>query len=225
MLTAKETQAAQAFWTWFEQNRLPFEFIFDMSDEQRTEIFKNLEEKVSAFAEGLDVQPGTNFSKDGPKFRVVVSASGQIPLFKKAKALAALAPAMPDWLVCALVPPLKKGISIRFNFKDGLLYPEDVWFRLMEAPAEPSFLGLHLALKQFDQCADEEAEQDLLQILMQLVLYVIGEESFAIDIQHLEIGPRPPDPFEEGFIELYDLPQHIAEFRKERPRPTGEMEG
>ena len=45
-----------------------------------------------------------------------------------------------------------------------------------------------------------------------------------MDIQHLQIGPLPPDPFEEGFIELYDLPEYIAEFRKEHPSPRlGEM--
>lgn len=219
MLTAKETQAAQEFWAWFEQNRLRFEFIFDMSDEQRTQLFKDIEQKVSVYAEGLEVQPGNNVGKEGPKFRAIISAGGNIPLFKKAKALADLAPAMPDWVVCALVPPLPKGIRIRFKLKDGLLYPEDVWFQLMEAPEDPPFLGIHLALKQFDHCANDDDFAELQNILMQMLLNLLGEESMAMDIQHFEMGPLPPDPVEEGFSELYDLPEHIAEFRKDMPSP------
>ncbi len=226
MLTAKETQAAHEFWKWFDQNRLPFEFIFDMSDEQRTELFSNIEEKVSSFAEGLEVQPGNNMKNGGPKYRAIISAGGYVPLFKKAKALAELAPAMPDWEVCALVPPLPKGIKIRFDLRDGLLYPEDIWFQLMEVEEEPRILGLHLALKQFDHYADDEGLTDLQHILTQMLLNILGEESLAMDIQYLEIGPLPPDPIEEGFLELYDLPVHIAEFRKDRPSPRlGEMEG
>ena len=226
MLTATETQAAQAFWAWFEQNRLPFEFIFDMTDEQRTELFHNIEQKLSAFAEGLELRPGNNVGKESPKFRAIISTGGNIPLFKKAKALADLAPLMPDWVVCALVPPLPKGIKIRFNLKDGLLYPEDVWFQLMEAPEEPRFLGIHLALKQFDHCANDDDFAELQHILMQMLLNLLGEESLALDIQHFEIGPLPPDPFEEGFTELYDLPELIAEFRKGRPSlRLGEVEG
>ncbi len=226
MLTAKETQAAQAFWKWFEENRLPFEFLGEMAPEQRQGLFDQLEQRASAYCEGIDIQLGSNMAKDGPKHRVVVSAAGQIRFFDKAKALAALAPEMPDWIVFALLPPLPKGIQIRFDLSDGLLYPNDLWFLLMDSPDEPKFLGIHIALKQYDQYEATDRLDDLQQIVIQMVVHIIGEESWAMDIQHLQLGSLPPDPIEEGYFEMYDLPEQIAEFRKDRPSPKlGELEG
>lgn len=219
MLTEKETLAAQQFWNWFDQNRLPFEFFEEMSPEQQEEILDKAAEMAFDYSEGVAVQIGRNMVPAGPTFRIIVSANGQTAYFDKAKALAALAPELPNWQVYALMPPLQRGIQIRFNLESGILYPDDMWFQIMEAPDQPQFLGVHIALRHFGHYEAADKLEELQCIVIQMVANIIGEESWALDVQHLQLGPLPPDPMEEGFQALYDLPDHIAEFRKEWPRP------
>lgn len=219
MLTSQETQAAQEFWKWFEENRLPFEFINSMKPEQQFDLMLRASTALKPYSEDLELQPGSNMVKEGPKYRLIISANGKLEHFAKAKALAELAPTIPDWAIYGLMPPLPKGTQIRFQISSGLLYPSDVWVHLLDSPDDPQFLGLHLALKQFDHCPDEESVQELQSILIQLVAYVIGEESWTMNIQHLQLGPLPDDPMEEGMFELYDLPEQIAAFREGRPGP------
>lgn len=222
MLTPQETQAAQNFWKWFEENHLPFEFLSDMKTEQQFDLVLKATAALRPYSDALELIPGGNMSKEGPKFRLVISANGTREHFAKAKALAAMAPSLPNWAFYSLLPPLPKGTLIRFDLPSGLLYPNDVWVHIMESPEDPRFLGLHLALKQYDHCPDEESLQELQSILIQLVAHVIGEESWAMNIQHLQLGPLPPDPMEEGMFQLYDLPERIAEFREGRPGPWEE---
>lgn len=218
MLTANETQAAQQFWNWFSQNYLPFEFWHEMTEQQQEELNIKAYDLLDAYCDQLELQPGGNMVKGGPEYRLVVSANGETRYFQKAKELVALAPEIPNWQIYALLPPLPKEISIRFELNVGLLYPNDMWFVMMEAPDEPSFLGVHIALKLFDQFTEDNLDE-LQQIVMQMVANIIGEESWGMDIQHLQLGPLPPDPMEEGFLPLYDLPEEIAEFRKNHPSP------
>lgn len=223
MLRAQEIQAGEDFWKWFEENRLPFEFMADMEEEQRSALMDKAQEVLDAYCPELDIQPGSNMVPDGPKHRLIISANGNIPYFAKAKALASMAPELPNWAIYGLMPPLPKKIQIRFQIASGLLYPDDVWIGMMESPDEPNFLGLHLALKQYDHCPDEESLEELKSVLIQLVAHVIGEESWAMNIQHLELGPLPPDPMEEGMFQLYDLPEQIAAFRVDRPSPQWDV--
>lgn len=164
-----------------------------------------------------------------PPTRAHPSADSSSPLGAKSdtlprKALAVLAPELPDWAVYGLLPPISQKVEVRFQLPIGVLYPGDVWVHLLENPNDPSFLGLHLALKLYDHCPDEDAIQQLQSMLIQLVAYVLGEESWAMNIQHLQLGPLPPDPMEEGMIVLYDLPEAVADFRKEQPGPNWEKQ-
>lgn len=222
MLTDNETQAAQQFWNWFGQKQLPLEFFDEMTPDQQEELLDEMNELAALYSEGVNIQPGKNMSSEGPEFRVVISASGQIPFFKKAKALAALAPEIPNWQVYALLPPLPRTIQIRFELESGLLFPNDMWFLMMGAPEDSRFLGLHIALRHFDHYEAKDELEELQHIVIQMVANIIGEESFAMDIQHLQLGPLPSDPMEEGFLPLYDLPDEIAAFRQEFPSPRVE---
>ena len=102
---------------------------------------------------------------------------------------------------------------------DGeVLDPNDLWFALLVSPDYPDLLGVHVALKLYDYCQEEDLP-DLKRVVIQLVAYIIGEESWALDVQQLQLGPLPLAPMEENMAPLYDLPLHIAAFRKEHPRP------
>ncbi len=219
MLTSTEIKAAQAFWKWFEENRLPFEFVGNMEPEQVDEISDRIHEAVAPYCEAISPIAGSQISKK-EGFRLVLSAAGQRAYFGKAKELAALAPDIPNWEVLALLPPLPRDIQIRYEYMGELIYPDDLWCQLLDSPDNPSFLGIHISLKLYDHCPDEEALQELQSFIIQVVAQVIGEESLAMDIQHLQLAPLPPYPTEqEGMFNLYDLPQQIAEFRKEHPSP------
>lgn len=219
MLTPTETQAAQAFWKWFEENHLPFEFLTGMTPEQIQDVSNQLHQAVYPYCEGLSPQAsGRMESEDG--FQLVISAAGKIQYFEKAKALVALAPEIPNWYFHALQPPLPRHVRIRHQIGGDVLDPNDIWLLTMVSEEYSNNLGVHLALKLYDECDDNEDDlHDLKVFLIQLVVQIIGEESWAMDIQHLEIGPLPPAPHEKGYAPLYDLPDIIAEFRKDHPSP------
>lgn len=217
MLTANETQAAVQFWNWFEENHLPYEFLNSMTPEQYAEAAQQLNQMVGLYCKGLDVVASLSYTSND-KFQLVITSNGDVQYFDKARALVELAPQIPNWDFYALRPPLPRSIRIQFKTDNKVLDPNDLWFSLLVFPDYPGFLGVHVALKLYDDCQEEELP-GLRQIVIQLVAYIIGEESWALDIQQLRLGPLPLAPMEEDMEPLYDLPLHIAAFREEHPRP------
>lgn len=219
MLDSHDALNADIFWEWFQQNHLAFEFLGNMEEEQREDLMIGLESYLDAYSgDNLVLRPSANLvTSEDRKFQLVISAVGDVRYFGKAKELAAVAPDIPNWKIIALQPPLPEGVEIRFDTKSGHLYPKDLWIHLMDSPGQPNFLGLRIALKQYDFCADEHALQELRQIVIQMVAYIIGEESWGVDVQYLELAPLPSDPMEEEMFQIDDLAGHIANYRKEFP--------
>jgi|GEM_PF-2477379 len=226
MLTATEIHAAQAFWAWFEQNRLPFEFVGSMPQEQIDDLSVQLHQAVYPYSAGLSPQAGGRTESD-EGFRLVISAAGDLKYFGKAKELVALAPTIPNWQFHALLPPLPRHVRMQIRLGNDILDPNDMWILTMVSKEAPNFFGVHVALKLYDECdGNEDDLYDLKNFVIQLVYNIIGEESWAMDIQHFEIGPLPPAPMEKGYLPLYDLPDLIASFRKDHPSPRlGELKG
>ncbi len=218
-MTATEKQHAEAFWAWVQENLLKLEFMQSMEREQGQELADQLFQALNPYCTGLTPTVSTRMSGE-PGFTMVISANGIRPFFKNARELVALAPQAKNWDFVALTQPLPKHVRLRFNFGDDVLDPNDLWCVLLTAEEYPNYLGIHVALKLYDKFdGDEEALDTLKQMVINLVAHVIGEESIAMDVQFLEIGPLPLAPMEKGYFPFYDLPENIAEFRAEVPGP------
>lgn len=219
MLNDTEKQAAENFWAWFEKNRLPYEFTEEMTPEQLEVAEDTMYQALAQFSPEL---APTIVRKSGAEenFKVIISAEGRRNYFNKAKELVELAPEIPGWEFVALVPPLPEGMKIRFKLGNDILDPSEMWFYLVTTEEDPRNLGVMVALKYYDQCDDDkELIADLRGVIVNLVAHILGEESFAMNIQFLEIKPLPAAPMEEGYAPLYDLPVLIDAYRQEHPSP------
>lgn len=218
-MTVDEKQAANNFWAWFKENRLPYEFTEEMSPDQFQVAEESMYQALAQYSSDLTPTIVRKIHPDD-NFKVIISAEGRREYFDKAKALVELAPEISGWDFVALMPPLPKGIRIRFRLGNEILDPNDMWFYLVSTEEDPRNLGVMVALKFYDQCdGEEELIAELREVIVNLVAHIIGEESFAMNVQFLEIGPLPAAPMEEGYAPLYDLPDLIAAYRKEQPSP------
>lgn len=216
MMTTEELNAARQFWKWFEENHLPFEFLESMPQDQQTALYATAHDLLAAYCGGLDIKPTINQGPTAQSYQLVISASGNAEYFDEAKELVAMAPTIPNWTIMALVPPLPPGTELRYSFNNEYMYPSDLWCQLLESPEDPDFLGLRLSLRLYDRCPPEQLE-DLRVVLIQVVALTLGEESWAANIQYLDLAPLPDDPTtEDAMFPFSELPEKIAFFRNER---------
>ncbi len=214
MLTPEETQAAHAFWKWFEENRLPFEFLEPMPEAQRQELYEKTRKAVAPYSTKVDLLPSISTSTEGPQFQMVIGANANAEYFDKARALAALAPSIPNWSVRALMPPIPRKVGMRYPFYSETLLPDDLWCALLGAPDNADFLGIRVFLRYYDHCPESRLEE-LRQLVAVMVGHALGEENWGNNVHYLDLASLPPDPLEEGLCNVFDLMEYIAEFRKD----------
>ena len=125
--------------------------------------------------------------------------------------LVSSAPSLPDWTVVPFKQPM--GVDFSINHQGLEIDPSSMYFRPMTSASDPEALGIRVTLPGYDK-NDRERMLDLTYLVLDTVL---GEVSFANDIQYVDVCAPPEDPEQSQFIPLSRLAEFI-DWKKNRPR-------
>jgi hypothetical protein len=218
MLNTNEVKKAKHFWKWFLENYLSYEFLPEMYQDQRSEKLDEINTQVSKYCKGLSVNIDPNMNKNRG-FRITITANGDSSYFQAAKDLVAYAPQIDNWYFSALVPPVDKSIQLRFKINESMVLDPALMFVVLgEVVGYPNYMAVAVYFDQYDE-NNMELMNELKEVIAKLINNLIGEESWAKNVQYLQIGGIPAN-HEMNCRPLNEIDEMIADFRKETPCPV-----
>lgn len=186
-------QKAQTFWAWFEQHNKPYLFLSSMEEATKSNHLNRLVDELHQYSEHLYFEIGGVPDADQ---ELIITAEGASEHFDKVKSLVAAAPQIAGWRFIAFVPP--RGTSFELSFDNNyVLKAADLNFLPMENPMQPDALGLKIDVPDWERVKDYDW---LRPAVFKILECILGEESFALDIQYVDISPLPSD--KDGLVML-----------------------
>lgn len=191
---------AKEFWDWFSANNARYLFIQEVEPVLQQKFLEELAERLHAYNSNLFFLVGGNADED---MELVITAEGNRNYFDQVEALVSAAPEIPRWKIIAFKPPM--GCDIQIEHQGYTFDPLKTWFLALENPADPKEIGIQVCYSEFTQ----EKENEFLSGTFLLLDIILGEKSAALDLQHIEVGPLPENPADEGLMPLCDLDKYI----------------
>ncbi|TGK20883.1 hypothetical protein EHO61_03200 [Leptospira fluminis] len=198
---------AKKFWEWFAGKHPDYARLDRIEDEERDKRFDELMDRLQEVNEEFYFE--ISGGEEGPQELTIITAGGE-GLYGQAERFVDLAPEIPGWEIFSADHSQAQGFTVSY---EGIeLDSEDIWFLPLEKSDQPEAFGLRVGLPDYESYAQHAGLRTAITILLETIL---GEEVFAREVQHFEMVTLPPDPDEEGYIELIELPDYL-EWRKER---------
>jgi hypothetical protein len=201
------TQSPKQFWQWFEQNNKTYLFLYEVGAEKKEQLLNNLMEQLHEYCENLWFEIGGHPDEEQ---ELIITAEGNADYFERVEALISAAPKIPNWTFIAFIPP--RDIEFEIKYEEVELKPSEMWFEPLEHPDYPAAIGIKVFTRNYELVKDSEWLRPAVYKILDTIL---GEKSFAIDIEHVAIDQLPDGPDEEGLIELSALPTYI-EWKKSK---------
>lgn len=191
---------AKEFWDWFNENNARYLFIHEVEPHLQQKFLSELADKLHAYNRNLFFLVGGHPNED---MELVITAEGNKKYFDNVSELVSAAPEIARWKVIAFKPPM--GCDFKIDYQGLTFDPKEIWFMSMENPDEPNDIGIQVCYNNYEQ----EKENEFLGGTFLILDIVLGEKSSALDLHHIEVGPLPENPLEEGFLPLSSLKQYI----------------
>ncbi|HEU4470572.1 MAG TPA: hypothetical protein VFR58_05790 [Flavisolibacter sp.] len=192
----------QQFWAWFRANHAAYFFLNQMEAETKEGLLNQLLDQLHRYCDKLYFEMGGHPDEDQ---ELIITAEGNTGYFEKVESLVAGAPEISGWKFIAFIPP--KGVAFRLQYEDVELRPGEMWFLPLHNPYNPASLGIRLCTANYELIKESRWLDPALYKLLDIV---IGEKSFALDIDYVALEQLPDDPDEQGLIRLSDLQRYIS---------------
>jgi len=192
---------AIAFWEWFQEHHKPYLFLSELNEETKAALLNNLFAHLQAYCKYLSFEIGG--APEG-KQELIITAEGNANYFEEVNTLIEAAPQLDEWQFIAFVPP--RGTEFEFGFEDLKLKPDDIWFLPLKDRAHPEVIAIKVCTPFYDRLKEYEW---LRPAMYKILENILGEKSFALDLQYVDIGELPALPAEEGLIQITQLPKYI----------------
>ena len=190
------------FWKWFEDNNHAFLFTSEVDDDAREQLLSDFLDELHKYNDKLYFQIGG--SPDGDQ-ELIITAEGNAEQFESVEKLIASAPVIAHWIFIAFIQASNDDNAI--NYEDVEIKRSDLWFLPLQSASNPSSIGIRICVPNYEIL---KASDWLDNAVYKMLDTVLGEKSFALDIDYLDIGELPGDPEENGMIELTELPAYLA---------------
>ncbi|WP_183558762.1 hypothetical protein [Mucilaginibacter sp. SP1R1] len=136
---------------------------------------------------------------------LIITADGDINYFERVEELINDAPEIKGWIFTAFIQPT--DLDYASNFEDVDLKPFEMWFLPLDNKNNPKSIGLRICLPNYDSVKDSEWLEAAVYKVLNTVL---GEKSFANDVDYIEIKHLPDgNPADQGMMELTDMAAFI----------------
>jgi hypothetical protein len=175
------------FWEWFKKNEPKFFYLDDIENEiRREELLDEILSHLHLYCNKLYFLIGSD--KKVNEKELIISAEGNVEYFDEVDKLVSTAPQFSDWVIIALKPPL--GVDFVFNYEDIQVDVRSIWFLPLEDKNAQKLLGLRICFENFNL----ENERKYIFAANQILDTVLGERSYAVDINYVEVDHIPPNP-------------------------------
>ncbi|HEY4196991.1 MAG TPA: hypothetical protein VGM63_15720 [Mucilaginibacter sp.] len=199
-----------SFWKWFEENNHAFLFTNEVDDDVKEQLLTDFLSELHKYNDKLYFQIG---GLPGNDQELIITAEGDAEQFESVEELIKNAPVIDNWIFIAFIQPSDDDNII--NYEGIELTRSDLWFMPLDSKAKPSSIGIRICVPNYEILKTNDWLDNAVYKMLDTVL---GEKSFALDIDYLEIGQLPESPEEKGMIELNDLPRFIAWKKKKLNR-------
>ena len=192
---------AKIFWEWFEANHKPYLFLNEIEASDKAALLNVMLVQLQQYCPQLGFEIG---GTPGEKLELIITAEGNTSYFNEVNTLISAAPKLDDWEFIAFVPP--RGDGFEFGFEDVVLKASDIWFVPLKDRAHPEIVAIKVCTPHYDRLKEQEW---LRPVMYKILESIIGEKSFALDLQYVDIGELPALPANEGLIQIAQLPKYI----------------
>jgi hypothetical protein len=197
------------FWNWFEANNQAYLFINEVEEAERDRLMDAIGSELHKYNENLWIEIG-GFANE--VMELIVTAEGDTEFFNMVEDVVAQAPDIKGWNFVAFLPPMV-GDPFKINYEGVELDTEDMWFLPLEEEDDPKSIGLRICTPNFDEIKDHEYFMSAIYKILETLL---GEKTFALDIDYVETGEVPENPEEEGMMELQEVLEYVEWEKKNR---------
>ncbi len=204
---------AHEFWDWFLANNARYLFIHEVEPALQQKFLAELADKLHEYNGNLFFLVGGTPNED---MELVITAEGNRKYFDLVESLVEAAPQIPRWKILAFKPPM--GCDFKIDYQGYTFDPAQIWFLALENPADPSEIGIQVCYNDYKQ----ERENEFLGGTFLILDIVLGERSATLDLHHIEVGPLPENPEDEGFLKLCDLHKYIRWKKEQHSRPEND---
>jgi hypothetical protein len=198
------SKATEKFWNWFKENQLRFIKInsADTSKDEKEKLLDDILDHLHRYCDKLFFEIGGWPDQDQ---ELIITADGDIDFFERVEELINDAPEIKGWSFTAFTQPI--DLDFTSNFEDVELKPIEMWFLPLDSKSNPKSIGFRICLANYELVKDSEwLEAAVYRVLDN----VLGEKSFALDVDYIEIKGMPPGkPEDQGLIELKDLASFV----------------
>jgi hypothetical protein len=202
---------AKLFWTWFGEHNGSYLNIDDLDEDVKELLLDELLQRLHEYCDQLYFETGE--MPDGNP-ELIITAEGKVDFFDEVETLVYHAPIIGNWSFTAFMQPLEGGNTI--NFEGVELKSNEMWFLPLENKNKPSSIGITVCMPNYDLVKESEWFEASVYKVLDTVL---GEKSFALDIDYVGYDKLPDDPAEKGMIELLELPAYIKWKKSKLAKP------
>jgi hypothetical protein len=188
------------FWKWFNDNNKSFTFLNSVDEGVKEKLLNDFLEQLHNYCDKIYFEIGGYPDQDQ---ELIITAEGDKNYFDRVEELVAAAPKIDGWTFIAFKPPMPD--NFKSNWDDLELNTEDLWF-LPLSNDKTQDLGIRVCFNNQDIIKDNET---LTPLLYKMLDTILGEKSFALDIQYVDTDLLPEDPEEEGLYPIIELPSYI----------------
>jgi len=195
--------SAKKFWEWFESNNQSLLILNnkDIEKDAKERLLDDLLDHLHEYCDHLYFEVG---GMPGQEQELIITADGEIDYFEKVEELISAAPPIKNWTYTAFMQP--HDLDYTSNFEDVELKPLEIWFLPLNSTSEPKSIGFRVCIPNYNTIKDSEWLDAAVYRMLDTVL---GEKSFALDVDFIEIDGLPDEPEKKGMMELKDLPAFL----------------
>jgi hypothetical protein len=189
------------FWNWFKEHNNSYLSVDEVDEDVKDQMLNDLQDHLHEYCEHLYFEVG---GMAGEEQELIITAEGDTDFFEQVEALINSAPAIDNWTFTAFIQP-RDDLKIT-NFEDVELKLADMWFMPLESASLPKSIGIKVCTPNYDIVSRSKWFKSAVYKVLDAVL---GEKSFALDIDHIDFGKLPDNPEEQKMIELAELPAYV----------------
>lgn len=198
------------FWNWFEINNHAFLFTNEVDDDVREQLLNDLLIELHKYNDKLFFQVG---GMPGGDQELIITAEGDVEQFGSVEKLIELAPTIKNWLFIPFIQPSDEDNIT--NYEGVEIKRSDLWFIPLQSQSQPNHIGIRVCVPNYETLKTNKWMDNAIYKMLDVVL---GEKSFALDIDYLDIAELPEEPKEKGLINLTELRAFIAWKKKKLDR-------